>query len=65
MTPANILLAVDLMMALSRKFMAYREAIAAARAQDRDLTDSELDALADAAEQTLELNKKRLESMPP
>lgn len=65
MTPANILLAVDLMMALSRKFIAYREAISAARAQDRDLTDSELDALADAAEQTLELNKKRLESMPP
>lgn len=63
MTPANILLAIDLMMALSRKFIAYRDAVASARAQNRDLSDSELDALADAAEQTLELNRKRLEAM--
>ena len=63
MTPANILLAMELMMTLSNRLLAYRDAIASARAQNRDLTDSELDALADAAEQTLELNRQRLEAM--
>lgn len=63
MTPANIMLAIDLMISLSKRFIAYRDAIDSARAQNRDLTDSELDALADATDQTIELNRKRLQAM--
>lgn len=60
---ANILLAVDLITGLSKRIMAYRDSIRTARAEGRDLTDSELDALSEEAGQALELARARIEAV--
>jgi hypothetical protein len=63
MTPANILLAVDLLGSLVTKVMQYQASIRQAIAEGRDLTDSELDAMSIAAGQELELARRRIEAL--
>lgn len=63
MTPANILLAIELMMTLAKRFAAYRDAVNEATAKGGDIDDPKLESLAEECGQTLELNRKRLEAM--
>jgi hypothetical protein len=60
MNPANILMAVDLIAALAQRIGAYSAAVEKARAEGRDLSDAELDALAAQAGQAIELARARV-----
>jgi hypothetical protein len=60
---ANIFLAMDLITGLVQRISAYSQMISKARAENRDITEAELDALAEAAGQALELARKRIEAM--
>lgn len=60
MTLGNIILAADLIHSLFQRAMKYQETIKTALAENRDLTDAELDALANETGLELELARKRI-----
>lgn len=59
--PVNIVMAIKLIAGLSERIIAYRNTIVRAQAENRDITESELDALAEQAGQALELARARIE----
>lgn len=60
MNTGNIMLAVDLIGELTKRITAYTQMITRARAENRDLTDAELDAVSTEAGLALELAHKRI-----
>lgn len=65
MTLGNIILAADLIHSLFQRAMQYQATIKTALAENRDLTDAELDALAKDTGLELELARKRIMALKP
>lgn len=63
MTLANVLLAADMVNLLLQRAMKFQAVLKQAASENRDLTDEELDAMADQAGTSLDLARRRLEGL--